>query len=73
VSNLPRPTRQRQQSVSALRSQDHFYGEIPVFVTYHPAALLRNQQLKRKTWEDVKRLRQTYDKLIGDKPEIELA
>ncbi len=62
-----------QQSVSALRSQDHFYSEIPVFVTYHPAALLRNQQLKRKTWEDVKRLRQAYDKLIGDKPEIELA
>ena len=26
-------------------------------VTYHPAALLRNQALKRPTWEDMQQVR----------------
>jgi len=26
-------------------------------VTYHPAALLRNQDLKRPTWEDFKTIK----------------
>ena len=26
----------------------------PLFVTYHPAALLRNEELKRPAWEDLK-------------------
>jgi DNA polymerase len=32
-------------------------------VTYHPAALLRNKNLKRDTWEDIQKLRARYDKL----------
>ena len=36
---------------------------VPVRVTYHPAALLRDANLKRPTWEDMKivreRLRET--------------
>jgi DNA polymerase len=36
-------------------------------VTYHPAALLRNQQWKRPVWEDVQRVRKRYDEL-GCKP-----
>lgn len=31
-----------------------------LLVTYHPAALLRNPELKRDTWEDMKRLRAAY-------------
>lgn len=32
-----------------------------VVPTYHPAALLRNPNLKVKTWEDVKLVRKLYD------------
>ena len=56
----------RSSSLSTLRDQEHdFYG-IPLMVTYHPAALLRNSQWKRPTWEDVKLLRTRYDQLTGD-------
>ena len=30
---------------------------IPILVTYHPSALLRNEELKRPAWEDLKLLR----------------
>jgi len=53
----------RSSSLSTLRDKEHdFYG-IPLMVTYHPAALLRNSQWKRPTWEDVKLLRTRYDEL----------
>jgi DNA polymerase len=38
-------------------------------VTYHPAALLRNPQWKKATWEDVQQLRARYDKLAGTSPD----
>jgi uracil-DNA glycosylase len=34
-------------------------------VTYHPAALLRNPNWKRPTWEDVQALRALHDKLMA--------
>lgn len=56
----------RSSSLSNLRDQEHdFYG-IPLMATYHPAALLRNSQWKRPTWEDVKLLRTRYDQLTDD-------
>lgn len=36
-----------------------------LMVTYHPAALLRNEQWKRPTWEDVKLLRKRYDEILN--------
>ncbi len=48
-----------------MRENDYSYKGIRVFVTYHPAALLRFQQYKRATWEDVKRLRRYYLKING--------
>lgn len=55
----------RRSSLGNLRDQFHdFYG-IPLMVTYHPAALLRNAQWKRPTWEDVKLLRTRYDELTS--------
>lgn len=55
----------RRSSLAQLRNKVHdFYG-FPVIVTYHPAALLRNSQWKRPTWEDVKLLRTHYDRLVG--------
>lgn len=53
----------RRSSLKRLRKTEHeFYG-VPVLVTYHPAALLRNPNWKRPTWEDVKLLRTRYDEL----------
>jgi len=51
-----------------LRKETHAYQGVPLIVTYHPAALLRNPQWKKATWEDVQNLRRLYDRLAGDKP-----
>ena len=54
----------RTSSLGSLRGKfNDFYG-LPLMVTYHPAALLRNPQWKRPTWEDVKLLRTRYDQLV---------
>ena len=47
--------------LSRLRGALHEYAGIPLIVTYHPAALLRNEGYKRPTWEDVKWVRREYD------------
>ena len=53
----------KKSSLASLRGKfNDFYG-LPMMVTYHPAALLRNPQWKRPTWEDVKLLRTRYDQL----------
>jgi uracil-DNA glycosylase family 4 len=44
-----------------LRGLVHRYHGIPLVVTYHPAALLRNPAWKRPTWEDVKLARRILD------------
>ncbi|HEX6816620.1 MAG TPA: uracil-DNA glycosylase [Gemmatimonadaceae bacterium] len=48
-------------SISKLRGAIHRYHGIPVVVTYHPAALLRNPAWKRPTWEDVQLARRLLD------------
>jgi uracil-DNA glycosylase family 4 len=52
-------------ALGALRESVHFYTGIPVIVTFHPAALLRNPHWKRPTWDDVRRLRALHDALRG--------
>jgi uracil-DNA glycosylase family 4 len=47
--------------MSALRGRVFRYQGVPLVATYHPAALLRNPNLKRPTWEDVQLLRRIYD------------
>jgi uracil-DNA glycosylase len=37
----------------------------PLLITYHPAAILRNEELKRPAWEDLKLLRSKLDELEG--------
>ena len=39
--------------VGALRGKIHFFNEIPVVVTYHPAYLLRSPTEKARAWEDL--------------------
>ncbi|HEX6627518.1 MAG TPA: uracil-DNA glycosylase [Gemmatimonadaceae bacterium] len=48
-------------SIGQLRGLVHKYHGIPLIVTYHPAALLRNPAWKRPTWEDVKLARRILD------------
>ncbi|MGH7621310.1 MAG: uracil-DNA glycosylase [Gemmatimonadaceae bacterium] len=48
-------------SIGKLRGSVHRYHGIPVIVTYHPAALLRNPGWKRPTWEDVQLARRILD------------
>jgi DNA polymerase len=55
-------------SLGRLRGATHEFMGIPVVVTYHPAALLRNQQWKRPAWEDLKVLRRIYDEAGGRTP-----
>ncbi len=55
-------------SLKELRGTFHDYHGLPVLVTYHPAALLRNSNWKRPTWEDVQLLRKRYDELGGRTP-----
>lgn len=53
-----------------LRGEFHDFRGVKLCVTYHPAALLRNPQFKRGTWEDVKMLRREYDRLRGVESEF---
>lgn len=43
--------------IGRMRGQWYRVMGIPAMVTYHPAALLRNQALKRPTWEDMQQVR----------------
>ncbi|MCB2205721.1 uracil-DNA glycosylase [bacterium] len=52
-------------SLTKLRAGTHTYHGVPLIVTYHPAALLRNPNWKRPTWEDVQKFRALYDELSG--------
>lgn len=54
-----------QDSLARLRGIWYDWGGIPTRVTYHPAALLRNPQLKRPTWEDVQVVRDRLRELRG--------
>jgi DNA polymerase len=51
-----------RKSLGDLRGQVHRFAGIPLVVTYHPAALLRNPNWKKPTWDDVRIARQ----LLGD-------
>lgn len=46
-----------ESSIAARRGLWHELHGVPLRVTYHPAALLRNADLKRPTWEDVQVVR----------------
>jgi DNA polymerase len=43
--------------IGQMRGKWYQVRGIPTMVTYHPAALLRNQALKRPTWEDMQQVR----------------
>jgi len=50
-----------RKSLGELRNRVHRWNGIPLVVTYHPAALLRNPNWKKPTWDDVRIARQLLD------------
>ncbi|MFA7331197.1 MAG: uracil-DNA glycosylase [Candidatus Delongbacteria bacterium] len=55
----------RESSLGSMRGEEFSYQGVPLRVTYHPAALLRNIHWKRPAWEDLQALRKRYDELGG--------
>lgn len=53
---------QTKEPIGKLRGRIHRYYGVPLIVTYHPAALLRNPSWKRPTWEDVQLARRLFDR-----------
>ena len=53
---------QARKSLAELRGRVHSYRGIPLVVTYHPAALLRNPNWKKPTWDVVRIARQLLDR-----------
>jgi len=52
-------------SITRARGQWRDYQGVPTMPTFHPAYLLRNPAHKRKTFEDLKAVRQRYDQVGG--------
>ena len=53
----------QKSPIGTLRGQIFEYNNIPLMVTYHPSALLRNEQLKRPAWDDLKMFKAKLDEI----------
>jgi uracil-DNA glycosylase len=51
-----------QAPLGKLRGSVYSYRGVPLVVTYHPAAILRNQGWTRATWDDFQLLRRVLDR-----------
>ncbi len=52
-----------QAPLGQLRGQFHDYNGIPLMVTYHPSALLRDESLKAPAWQDLKAFRSKLNEI----------
>ena len=52
-----------QESLSKLRQQKFSYNGIPMLVSYHPAYLLRKPEDKRKSWQDLLKVKKLLTSL----------
>ena len=55
-----------ETGINRLRGRFYEIQGIPVLCTYHPSALLRNAELKRPAWEDLKMFRTKLEQLVPD-------
>lgn len=53
-----------ETGIGRLRNTFHDVQGIPTLCTYHPSALLRNEDLKRPAWEDLKLFRSKLETLV---------
>jgi len=51
----------KKESLGQLRKSVFEYEGAKVLVSYHPAALLRNPNWKKDSWEDLKKFRRMYE------------
>ncbi|MFP3947340.1 MAG: uracil-DNA glycosylase family protein [Longimicrobiales bacterium] len=51
----------KDSTLGNLRGDVYSYEGVPLLVTYHPAALLRNRRWVRATWDDLQLLRRVLD------------
>jgi uracil-DNA glycosylase family 4 len=54
-----------KEPLNKLRGKVHNYKGYKVMITFHPAALLRNPNWKKDTWEDMKKFKKLYEELIS--------
>jgi len=58
------------ESIGKIRGKIHEFQAdgraIPLIATYHPSALLRNEDYKRPAWEDLKTLRSALTETAGE-------
>ncbi|MBN1898946.1 MAG: uracil-DNA glycosylase [Spirochaetes bacterium] len=52
-----------RQGITHLRGKEYTYHTVPVIPTFHPAALLRNDSLKKETWQDLQMFGKKYQAL----------
>lgn len=53
-----------RESLGRMRGRTHTYEGVPLIVTYHPAALLRNPNWTRPAWEDLQRVRHLLEEVV---------
>lgn len=58
-----------QAPMKEMRNQILDYNGIPLMVTYHPSALLRDESLKRPAWEDLKKFRAELNRIKSESGE----
>lgn len=56
-------TGREKSALGKLRGEVHTYHGVPLVVTYHPAALLRNPRWTRAFWDDLQLLRTVMDEV----------
>lgn len=58
-------------SLGNLRKKTYQFHQAQMFVTYHPAALLRNPSWRWDCYDDLKKFRAIYDAEVGGKPPMQ--
>ena len=53
-------------SLNKYRQKIFEYNHVPMIVTYHPSALLRNIEFKKPAWEDLKFFKAELEKIEPD-------
>ena len=53
-------------SLNRFRGNIYEYNKIPLIITYHPSALLRNIEFKKPAWEDLKFFKSKLTELSPD-------
>lgn len=59
-----------KEPLNKLRGKVHDYKGWKLMITFHPAALLRNPNWKRPTWEDMQQFRALYEEITGKKHDV---